>query len=469
MAEVKLSYPTNFEIVELSLMTASKGDVKINLVPYLVELNLFEDIFSPTISAQIVVSDAIAMSSNFRMNGTEFVNIGIRKFKGDKAVIYRTMRLYKISNRKMDSSLTNESYTLNCCSEEFMLSEQYRISKSYKKTTISDIVTSILQNYIKVGTPTTKNITVEPTDGVYDFILPNKKLFETINWLSVYALPKSKNTGADMLFFENTKGYYFTSLQSLYKQESYIKYFFNPKNVSKQMGTKVVNARSFQVLDSFDVMDGISSGAFTNRVLTLDPLTKSVKTKDFEYGQYNSLNNTTMLNGYSVLPIYTDRLNKTIGESPDTTKLGLEAGTYRMSVSNSQQKKKVTVPDAVANDYFVERYLPNRVAQLALSNYIRIKIEVPGNNELSAGMAIDFSVPTTAPVSSANQTKQQEDPIYSGKYIITAVRHMIKTNPSAYVTILELAKDSFVAPLPSTPSTSMWTDAIKGIQNNVKS
>jgi hypothetical protein len=79
-------------------------------------------------------------------------------------------------------------------------------------------------------------------------------------------------------------------------------------------------------------------------------------------------------------------------------------------------------------------------------------------------MTIDFSVPETL----VTETGKEENLIFSGKYIITSVRHLIKYGtPSAYITILELAKDSISVPLPSVPSNGTWSDLINGYQDNV--
>lgn len=455
MPDINLAYPINFEIDELTLITASSNQ-KIDLMPYLLELNLYEDIFSPSISAQIVISEAVALSTNFRLNGTEFVSISFSKFKGDPNGIKRVLRVYKISGKKLDPTLNYESYVLNLCSEELLLSEQYRISRSFSGKEISTIVNSLLKEYLNV----TKNVDIENTIGVYDFILPNKKIFETISWLSNYAQTKSDNSGADMLFFENSRGYKFKSLQTLFEQPSYIKYFYNPKNIDTNMESKIKNVLKFEVINYFDVLGGIAKGTFSNRVIAIDPLTRTYSNADFDYMNYRDKNASSTLNEFAVLPIYKDRFGKEINQPPEQTRKGLEAGNLRMVASNSLQKKKVPVPDAVANDIFIETFLPNRVAQLSLANYIKIRIQVPGNNELLAGMTIDFSVPTTFGESREN------DPLLSGKYIITAVRHMIKVgSPTAYVTILELAKDSVSGNLPPVPTNSYWSDVIKGNQN----
>ena len=88
----------------------------------------------------------------------------------------------------------------------------------------------ILKNYLKVSKP----INIDSTSGVYDFVLPNKKLFETINWLSTYAQPKGY-VGADMLFYENSTGYYLRSLQKLFSQKPKYNYYYQPKNINENI------------------------------------------------------------------------------------------------------------------------------------------------------------------------------------------------------------------------------------------
>jgi hypothetical protein len=39
-------------------------------------------------------------------------------------------------------------------------------------------------------------------------------------------------------------------------------------------------------------------------------------------------------------------------------------------------------------------------------------------------------------------TKKELNPFYSGKYLVTAVRHIIRPLDSTYQTVLEIAKDS---------------------------
>jgi hypothetical protein len=428
-----IQYATEYQLDSISLITSLQNGV-INMLPFMVELNLFEDIYSSTISGELVVSDALGLISNFRLNGTEFLQVTLRKSTGDNHPIQKNYRIYKISTRTTNESNAYEIYTINFCSEEFLLAEQYRVSKSFKGTEISNIIKTILTQYVKVGIGSgTKLINVEDTLGTYDFILPNKKLFETINWLATYALPKN-GLGADMLFFENRDGYYFRSLQTLYSQNPYQTYKFDPKNISNELNQQVSNVFNFEVLDFFDTLGGIVNGTFANRAITINPLTRTYKVdNDFNYASY--FNQAKTLNDHPAVNNYQNRYKKTLYDKPPAE---LEVGTLRMVTENTAMKKDPYIsknPDAVANDINIRKYLPNRVAQIALANYTRIKITVAGDASLTVGKTINF---TTYEMNGTLERKL--DPTYSGKYLITAVRHIVKNN--SYITVLEMAKDS---------------------------
>jgi hypothetical protein len=453
--------PTDYQLTRLSLMTSATGDSSIDLLLYMVELNLFEDIFSSTISGNVVVSDALGMISNYFMNGTEFIEVILQKSNTDIAPISRRYRVYKISNRSTDVSNNFENYTINFCSEEFLLAEQYRVSKAFTGKKISDIVNSILSDYVKVGSSNvgTKKCYIDETFGVYDFILPNKKLFETINWLSNYAQTNS-NIGADVIFFENSNGYWFKSLQSLYQQPAYDTFSFDPKNVSNDMNYQTNNVYEFEVLNFFDTLGAISNGTFSNRVITIDPLLRKSRITDFSYDGYfpnsKKLNNSALINNYK------NRHGDTMYSTPNPM---FQMGTVRLATSNSNQKKQAHIAgstskvNSVSNDIFIETYMPSRVSQIALANYMRLKITIPGNARIAAGMVVKFSTKDMEP----SGTKRADEPFYSGNYLVTAVRHIVKNN--SFITLLEIAKESSTANYSGIDDTNPnWKTVINGVQ-----
>lgn len=450
-----LRYPTEYQLSLLNLATSMQGAGVVNLMPFLVELSLFEDIYGNTISGQLILSDALGLISNFSMSGNEFLQIQLKKTEQDSFGISRNYRIYKISHRTAAENNNYESYILNFCSEEFLVAEQYRISKSYKSKKISEIITSILKDYVKVGQGKTKTIHVSETQGTYDFILPNKRLFETINWLSTYALPlPNAGEGADMLFFENADGYWFKSLQELYVQPVYRTFSYAPKNVSVQnIDQQLANVYDFEVLNLFDTLKAITNGTFSNRLISLDPVQRKSTVTDFNYDTY--FTKGKKINASPVTNNLKNRWQKAIYDAPPGE---LNHGTLRMVPGNSEQKKQPFVagaPNTVAPDIFIEKTMPNRVAQIALANYTKIKITVAGDPLLTVGRVVDFEYlkddPSTSFLTSGGNSMRKSDPLLSGKYLITASRHILRNN--SYMTILELCKDSYQQQLASFDSS----------------
>ena len=103
----------------------------------------------------------------------------------------------------------------------------------------------------------------------------------------------------------------------------------------------------------------------------------------------------------------------------------------------------------MAKDIAIENYVPLRTAQLSLANYNVLKLMIPGDPGISAGRTIQFNLMTIKP----STTTRELDKFYSGKYLVTAVRHRILPKGS-YQTILEIAKDSSTNTISSTDDSN---------------
>lgn len=429
-------YPKDYALINLLLITSVEN---MDLKNILVELSYHEDIFNNTAAGYLMVTDSMGYIELLNMNGTEFLKMTFAKVNG-VAQTDKTFRVYKIDKRKLENNMNTESYCLYFCSEELLLSEQYKVCKSYSDSTISDNVYDILTNELGIDD---SKINIDETYGVYSFVVPTIKPFDAINWMANYARPSPRLPGADMIFFENKYGFNFKSLQKLSTQAPYYNYAYNPKNINpKDMQGNVYNVTTYEILNSFDTLDGINSGIFANKLLSIDVLTRRLKTTEFDYRQYDakskSLNKARVVNNYENR--YGDKLT-------DTTQ-----AVYKLAFTNFNQKvvpyieESGRVPEddtadgatydgpVIGRDIFAETFIPHRTAQLALANYVRIKISVPGDPALTVGQTINFSL------LSLNPNAKTPDSFYSGKYLITAVRHMITMNE--YKTVLELAKES---------------------------
>lgn len=439
----KIAFATDYNLKSITL--TSENLDKVDLRPLLVELNLFEDIFNNSVSAKVVVSDSIGLIKGGGFNGTEKLIMEFAAGAGGQA-INRELRVFAITDRHFDVNYNMETYVINCCSEELLLSEKYRICKAYRSTTISDIVTDILKNTLKTKLPVTD---IDTTTGVYDFVIPNKKIFETINWLASYA-QVSSSTGADILFYQNNEGYHFKSLQKLYTQKPKFKFYYNPKNVqlknsNNKMDTQISNIMRLEIINNFDTLKATTKGIFSNRVITIDPMTRKSNVTSFNYNEYftdaKSLNPNAVTENNNI-DNYKDRFGNSMWTAP---KKDLESGALRLCVTNSNQLKEPYIQrtqqendKTVVNDFFIEKYLPNRVAQLSLINYLKLKITIAGNASISVGNVIYVEVYSVEALS--GKTSRQKDKYLSGNYLVTAVRHII--SPSTFTSVIEISKES---------------------------
>jgi hypothetical protein len=450
-------FPQDYALKSLTLLTpAQTFDIKASTI----ELCYYEDIFSSTTSGHLSMSDASGYLNKLRFNGNEFIRIIFGKTKSNINNIDAIFRVYKIGNRTLDNNMQSEVYTLYFCSEEMILNEQYKIQKSYPKKKISEIIDNICSEYLGIDS---SNYTIEDTYGTYDFIIPNFKPFEAINWLSTYARSASGNPGADMLFFQNKDGFHFLSLQTLFANTPYNTYNVRPQNIGKKqesLSDKVLtDVLSYTILDSFDVLSGINQGIFANRFVGIDPLLQRYEITDFNYigGNTDYANKAQNLNGNPIINNYQNRFGDEIYKTSEAV--------VKMSIVNSGQqlidyiKNKV---GSVAQDIYAETYIPYRTAQLALANYHRVRLSIPGDPEVKVGMVITFNLPSTE-FRVNDEVRKTLDSFYSGNYLVTAVKQFINPNSNGYTTEIEITKESVPNQIGTIDNTStIWKNSSKG-------
>jgi hypothetical protein len=331
-----------------------------------------------------------------------------------------------------------------------LLSEQTKISKSYKGKEIDKVITDILVDKLKVKQ---EKIRVERTNGINDFIVPRFKPFEAICWLSTYARPKGTGeVGADMLFFETKDGFNFRSLQSMFKDDIYTTYKYQQQGIedkTQSFQEKTISVLDYEFVKVYDMMNDVNSGTLANRLISLDTMSRTSKVTDFNYIKYKSQAKT--LNPGSPTNTLKNRLGLTNADSYNAS--------FKVATSNAFQQNQPyikQVVDGVAKNIAIETYVPNRTAQISLANYTVLKIKIPGDSGITVGRTINFNLLTLKPTT---ETKNLDE-FYSGKYLVTAVRHIIQ--PTAFQTVLEIAKDSTPKPYTGINNDSgVWQNTVK--------
>jgi len=446
MAAPGINYPSDYALITLELQS-STGPMDLKNI--LVELSYHEDLFNNTTSGYLMVTDSMGYIELLNLTGNEYLKMKFGKTVNDAHPVDKLFRVFKVSRRILEENMNTETYCLEFCSEELVISEQYKLCKSYKGGKISENILDILQTSLKV--PESNIIVIEPSYGVYDFVIPTMKPFAAINWLSTYARPKDDKPGADMFLYEDKFGYNFRSLQSLMSNPTYRTYSYNPKNTDvKDLNSSVYNVSTYEILNSYDSLDAINSGVFANQLLSFNTLTREKTVTNFDYGVYQK--NSTSLNTSPITNMATNKFGHKLNDTPKAV--------LKLVYSNFNQQNvgyiKTQAAGSTSNDIFAETYIPHRTAQISLINYNRIKISVPGDSNLTVGMVIDFSL------LSINPNMKKPDKFYSGRYLISAIRHIITI--TEFKTILEIVKDSTPNQYASPDNNSvLWQNTTKGV------
>jgi len=429
MSDFNLKQPTDFRINELTLVT--KGG-KIELREIFEEINIYESMLTPCISGDIIINDAIGLSSKLLIDGTEIILIDIDKGEG-LFRLKRAFRVYKQTDRR-NINQTSESYVLKFASEEVILSEQQLIAECYKGT-YTDAVKKILSNKLKVPVSNFVPKNFEKSYGAIDVIIPGLKPFDALNWCSKRAIDsKGQPT---FMFFENVEGYNFTTLSKIMQQPSIFNVNFDIKNLQNDdIKTELLGARAMEVMTQFDFIKSTQAGVFAGTFVGIDPLTRQITTQKKSFDDVFAT--TKHGNQNPNLPIETNKLGKTNYQMTDSRIV------YYLTTGQRPQSAyiKANEPGSLQVDDVPQKYTYARKALLQNFTSQRLKIVLPGNFLVSPGRTINLEVPTR---SFNTKGGNNYDSTLKGKYAILSTRHIIKYN--MFETVAEVVTDSSAKPV----------------------
>ena len=424
-----LRQSTDYQLNELTLIT--KGG-KIDIRQMFEEINIYESMLTPCISGDIIINDAIGLSSQLLIDGSEILLIDVDK-GGGFFRMSKAFRIYKQMDRK-NNNQTSESYVLKFASEEIILSEQQLINECYKGTYTSS-VKKILNNKLKVLVPNLIEKNFEKSYGAIDIVIPGLKPFDAINWMAKRAIDsKGQPT---FVFFQNVEGYNFTTLSKIMQQTPIFDVNFDIKNLhGENAKAELIGARAMEVMTQFDFIKSTQAGVFAGTFVGIDPLTRQVKTEKKNFDDV--FMNTRHGNENPNLPVEINKLGKTNYQMTDSRVV------YYLTTGQRPQSEyiKTNEPYSLQVDDVPQKYTYARKALFQNFTTQRLKIVLPGNFLISPGKTINLEVPTRSFNSKAGDN---HDSTLRGKYAILSTRHIIKYN--MFETVAEVVTDSSAKPV----------------------
>lgn len=427
MSDVRILQSTQYTVKKDGLSLATKIGI-IDLTGMFEELNIFDSIFNPCMTGTILIRDAKGLSNKLSFDGSEILLIEMGKTENE-ATIKKAFRVYKQSSRKA-VNISTELYVLHFVSDEFILSQQSKISKSYRDT-YTNVVLDILKNYLLVNTEGI--FSVENSKGIRTVILPNKTPFECLEWCSKKAV--NDDLSPTFLFFENKLGYNFLTISSMMKQRAIHDINYQPKNLAlpDSEENEMMGARYVEIISQFDYNKNIKHGVYAGTFIGFDITTRNVVKKIVDFDSVYSTGNHA--NKTPNIGVITNKAGIKNTEMFNSRRVLFSSGIY----SSTSNYIKENDPTSIDSDDDTYNYVIQRESAIRNLMNQRLKVVMPGNFDLISGTNVNITFPTISEQSSEN-VQDNMDKSKSGKYLIVATRQLITYDK--HETIMEIATDS---------------------------
>ena len=399
-------------------LISHKG-VKVDLRRLFLDITIYEDITSPTLSGVVSISDAIGMYNNLPVFGEETLDLDFNSQHdgtSTKTKFARNYSVYKVADKlQLKQDLT--TYNIYFASKEFEENLKVKVSKAYNGKKSDEIVKLLLQEQAPRGLGSTTAYISEPSFYSENVVIPYWSPFEAINWIKNRTLADANNNAANYTFFENRSGFNFVSIEKLLKQTPKFIYRHAAKNKS-ELQKQVFGVESYQVIDTQDAAMNIRNGLYSGGLLIHDIVKKKFSFKEYDY-----------LNAYQ----------KTAHTATNPVQSTESDRNSRPYANYQYYPVHYNLFDNMAEGgNRVEHWMLQRKSLLQQLMTYRIVFRVKGNTDLQVGDMITFQMFMQNPENPQNRVSNK---YHSGDYLVTAIKHQI-THDDYYQTI-EVVRDSY--------------------------
>ena len=450
------------------------GEGGVDIMEQVQELNIYEGITQTAVYGTLVIVDSTNLIANLPIQGTErlFFKLstpGTSKIQHIVDASEETghpFYVYKVSNKQQAKQGTLV-YTIHFASREFMRNIRTKVSQAYSGK-MSSMVQEIMAD--KQGLDSRKTLYYEETKNQDKIVMPNISPFKAISLVAKRALPKH-GQGVGYYFYETTKGFYFQSWENMCAngtktRDPIQKYYYQPRNITDpalEASTSINDNKVVQDLKSVETYKFINNfhdtaaaqalGTYGHRVISYNLYNKSFTPTDYNY--HKEFNKTVHAD-------YTDDAGLT-GTAPQVRENPVDfdvkqdgeghkgVSDYAESMVSLSPTTQFLHDDAtggygtdVADDGKFEGIRNSQRMQINAGT--TIEMTVPGQSNIQPGHVINFQLRPVEPEGLTFAEKKNYDPQYSGRYIITKVRHRVTKQD--YKMVFECKKDSVRESIP---------------------
>ena len=408
-----LTNPGDYRVLDF---TIEGKNGKVSIPNKLVGFTIYENLFTPYMTAEFLLLDTDNLPSLLPLEGGEKIEVKIV----DCLKVERTnkFRVTKVTERSpvSPSSIT---YMIHATSEVVVNSHANAISRSVINKLAEEEIEQILSDLKFDG----KFYSSESTSPIC-FMIPNWRPMKAVSWISRRSISKQFADSPYVTFMTINEDIYHLPLDLLYKspKRKNLTWKANKSGVGggirlqndPRMEEHLYSFLDFNVYNTSNTLQNLSSGMFKTRVQMIELFSRT-DVDDFydyadEFGKTEHLG-TTPIELYDI-EVGNESFWRTI---------------YQHTGHFSQEKSEST--------YAIHSSSHNSKMQ-QMKNFV-IHGKLPGHTDLSVGQKYNIRVPSF----SDSLDYQQEDPYLSGDYVIEAIKHDFFHN-NQYTVSIKAFRDS---------------------------
>lgn len=387
---------------------------KLDYTKSFISFDIYETIYRPGMVLKLTILDPADYLGQQKLSGGEKISMSFNH-PGGGAADYEFI-VNRVENISSPPGQKSKSYTIEAISEEIFNSRDKYVSKSYDNKQFSQMVEDIFKEFLK----SKKDLNIEETKGMQKYVVQRKRPYEAIDEMRKRSV-SSTNKSSTYVFFENQKGFHFTTLEKIFKDKKIVKTLVQDSATGASfLATKGTNIIAVNIPHQNDLAKSTSAGVMNSEYNTFNFFTLDYKRKQ----------NIKKPEDESKDKGVENRI-----KSEYVSKHDSEPG--RISVMPVSNEKKV----GLGGKSHIPEATPTQVAYAdALASGV-VKMLVYGDSRLIAGSMIEANLITQSDAT----TPQTGSFSFSGNLLITAVRHMCRdmnTRPR-YVCALECVKGSY--------------------------
>ena len=443
--------PCEYELITIE----SDQGVTIDLRLGVVSFQYFEDLFSPTITARMVIISTSGVVSDDKTKKIESLYNGLPirggervaiKIKGNtnvnKGLRFDTPEKYlyvsKISNVIRDGQ--KEIFVLHLVSREAITNEITHVNRKFEPYSLIDThVEDILKNDLKVKTIRYAG-NIDPASNKYGFLGNLKSPFQLLVWLASKATPQTQSTSGftGYFFYQTQSGFNFRSADSLIKdgldgRTARTNFKATREYTHKQFTDYINESGDFNILSysiqrNNDLIRKLIIGQYSNFTASFNPL--NGRFSKVEEGSFNLKEILNQPKGKKI---------STLGDVPEVPTLlsddGVGLGELPSRIMSVVKDVGTLSKEASKSDSpGVSQTQKEALVRYNLLFQQVVKIIIPLNTNLQAGEVVKLNF-LGAPEGSTYDRKQ------SGYYLIKELCHAFDTEQS--VTSMTVIRDTF--------------------------